>query len=184
MNFFRKIGSLAGATAASLVAVHSANAAVQVTFDAVDSNIAGGLYAFDLSGIPSANPVTYNSSFEMEFWDLLSPSPGNTATLTSSAAPSGWSYFLPGSTATSEWYFENTSGASNGTFIVKASPNLHGTLDWNFTDSGNAENISGTVTIAAVPEPALYGVFGGAAGLLGAILVPICRRFRSHPAVA
>jgi hypothetical protein len=178
VNSFKKIVGLVAATAASLTVANSANAAIQFTFDATDSNIGAGIYAFDLSGVPTL--PTYNSDFSLQYWNLLSPSPGNTLNpVEDFAAPSGWNA-SNNSEGTALWYFENTSGAYNGTFEVKATPNLYGTLDWTLAVSGiSADDASGTVTIAAVPEPAEYGAFCGLVGLVFATVASF-RRFKLH----
>jgi len=126
-------------------------AAVNVTFDHADSNIGAGLYAFTLSG--AVQPATFNSTFDVFNWFLL----GNTLNpLQDQSAPSGWNVTGPNDINNAQWFYQNTAGLVNGVFEVIATPNLHGTLSWRFADSGHSENVSGTVTITSVPEPASY----------------------------
>jgi hypothetical protein len=106
----------------------------------------------------------------LQFWTLLSPSPGNTVNLTSPSAPSAWNLFIGPNEPTAEWYLENTSGTANGTFYVQASPNLYGTLDWYVMQPDPSVNDSGTVVIAA-PEPGT--LFAGFAAL-----APVLARYR------
>ncbi|MGA2248626.1 MAG: hypothetical protein ABSH48_27030 [Verrucomicrobiota bacterium] len=78
---------LLAVTLISLVAADSANAAIQVTFDAADSNIAAGQYDFDLTGLTAA--PTYNSTFELLNLFTI----GNSQNpLGEVSAPTGWSY--------------------------------------------------------------------------------------------
>jgi hypothetical protein len=182
VNSFKKIVGLVVATAASLTVASSASAAIQFTYDATDSNVGAGIYAFNLSGVPTLPTVL--SDLSLQYWDLLSPSPGNTLNPVGDfAAPSGWNA-SNNSEGTALWYFENTSGAFNGTFKVQATANLYGPLMWTIAVSGiPADNASGNVTIAAVPEPAEYGLICGLAGLVATAFSRL-RRFRLDAPVA
>jgi len=155
--------------AAGLVAASSAKASIEVTFDATDSNIAAGIYAFDLSGVTQT--PTFNSTFELLNWDNPTGVHNSLNPLVDKGSPSGW-----GSEAftigVAEWVY--SSGADNGTFEVKATPDLSGVLNWNLAVPGiNSETVNGTVTIPAIPEPGTFAA--GFAALTGAILLPLKR---------
>ena len=90
---------------------------------------------------------------------------GNTLTLSSLASASGFN--VPsGTTDVVTWLYENTSGAFNGVFEVKATPNLHGMIDWSYADPGisagfpdahGAIAVSGQANImAVVPERSTF----------------------------
>ncbi len=164
---------------ACVLAAGSAHAAIDVTFDAADSNISAGIYAFDLTGVMTPPPPTFESVFD--FTDLANPAAGGVHNTQNPVGvisnPTGWNMYQ---TTLSEvqWYFENTSGGVDGTFKIQASPNLSGTLDWQLSVSGiSQDNGSGTVTI--VPEPMEYGFVGGAAAL-GLVVFSGWRRSRSE----
>src|ERR1700677_3770730 len=143
----KNFGGLLVVTAMSLAAASSVNAAIEVSFDATDSNIGNGIYAFDLSGVTTT--PSFNSVFELLNWTFI----GNSATIGNDGAPSGW-IFDTGNTSLAQWDFDNPSGSANGIFEVTATPNLQGTIKWNLEvpDPGS-ETANGTVTIASVPEP-------------------------------
>jgi hypothetical protein len=168
--------------AMSLAAAGSSNAAIEVTFDAADSSISSGLYAFDLSGVTlAAGNGSYNSDFVLQYWTLLSPAPGNTLDpLVSEGSPSAWN-LNNNSEDVAEWYLENTSGNANGTFVVQATPNLYGSITWTLQMPDPSTDISGTVNIVPVPEPAT--LFAGVAALCCA-LVPYRKGFSSRRARA
>ena len=172
MNYFKSVGSLVVGTAATLIAASSASAAIQLAYDAAASNVGAGIYAFQLSGVPSSPFPSYNSTLEVQDFSVI----GNTQNpLQTPSAPSGWNYSIM-TVNTAEWYFENTSGTVNGVFDVKGTPNLQGSLMWDFEDSGHGENVSGYVSITPVPEPEAYSMIGGSFALLGSVF-PLCRRF-------
>jgi hypothetical protein len=153
------------ASAIALAAVIPAKASISLTFDAADSSIATGIYAFDLTGITTT--PTFNSTFELLNFTTI----GNTVNpLVSLASPTGWS--LNNNTIdVAEWFFQNTAGGANGVFEVQATPGLSGTIHWNLAVPGNnSETANGTVTIAPIPEAGT--LIAGLAALSGAVLVP------------
>ncbi len=180
---FKFTGGLVVA-AASLLAAHSAQAAIDVTFDVADSNIGAGIYAFDLSGVMVPPTPTYQSEFDLT--ELANPAPGgvhNTMIPVGiNGEPTGWNFYQSTESEV-QWYFDNTSGAVNGTFVIDASANLSGTLDWQLAVPGiTADNASGTVTIA-VPEPGQYGLGAGLAAF-GLIVVTGLTRSRRTTVLA
>jgi len=157
-------------TAVTLVAAGSANAAIQVTFDAADSNIATGHYDFDLTGLTAV--PTYNSTFELLDLSLI----GNTQSpMGEVSSPSGW---VSGSANIdlTEWYFQNTSGSYNGFFDITATSNLKGTIDWNLAVPGGTSD-NGTVYIGAAPESPATGMFMGCGALTPIGLAFLKRKF-------
>jgi hypothetical protein len=153
----------------------SARAAIEVTFDPTDSDIAAGQYDFVLSGVPTSPAPTYNSVFDI--YDWAAPGIGNTLNpIQSDSSPSGWN--LPSNDSNNaRWDFENTSGAVNGLFVVTASPNLQGTLSWTLEVPGiTQDNASGTVAVA-IPEPQTYATW--AAFALG--FLAIAPRWKKSP---
>ena len=153
------------AVVVGLVAASSANASIEVTYDAAASTPSTGTYAFVLSGVPTTPVPTSGSTFELLDWTLV----GNSATMVLDSAPSGWSADV-GNTSLDEWLFKNTAGNVNGMFTVTATPNLNlpGTtlpdiLHWSLAVPG----ISGDTTsgLVAVPEPGEYGLLFGVMGL-------------------
>jgi hypothetical protein len=156
----KNIKALAAIAALAIGSGVRAGAAIQLTYVAADSNVGAGVYAFDLTGVPTSPTPTYNSDFELEYFSTI----GNTVTLSSDGAPTGWN---PGiyNTSVAEWYFQNTSLLVNGIFEVQASPNLNvngGMIFWDYADSGNNENVSGFV---GVPEPTSMAEFAGLSAL-------------------
>lgn len=150
-----------------------AHAAINLTFDPGLSDFAAGNYAFDLSG------VTLNPGFNARLDLLHFTTIGNTMTLSSITAPSGFS----SSSVTTDvmtWLYQNTSGAFNGVFEVKATPNLHGMLDWSYADPGIAAgfpNAHGAIAasgqaniMAVVPEPSTF-----LAGAFPLLFLGFCR---------
>lgn len=160
MRFMQMAKNAILAVVFGLAAAGSANAAIDATFDAAASNIGAGTYAFQLSGVPST--PTSGSVFELLNFTTI----GNAQTIVEDSAPSGWS---PSSTTTgvAEWDFSNLSGNYNGIFVITAKAGLSGTITtgFDYLDSGHDENVSGSLTIAAVPEPAECGLFFGIMGL-------------------
>src|SRR5271163_3629258 len=105
MNFpLKSIARMVLATAALLTA-HSADAAIQVTFDAADSNIGEGIYAFDLSNVPASPTPAYNSVFD--FTGLANPAAGGVDNgvdpVVLMGAPTGWNYDVA-TPNVAEWY--------------------------------------------------------------------------------
>lgn len=154
----------------------NARAAVLVTFDQAHSNMGAGLYDFTLSGAPAtATLADYNSAFTITGW--AAPSIGNNITIFSTAAPSAWN-LTQNDSNNAKWILESTSPPNNsvdGRFEVQAKANLHGTLLWQLAWLGNnTYSSSGSVTIAAVPEPASYGFLAG--GVLLALALALGRR--------
>ena len=146
-------------TAIGLVAAGSANAAIQVTFDAAASNIGAGQYDFTITGITAV--PTYDSTFELLYFSTI----GNKQSpLGEVSAPTGWDAG-PATIDLAEWYFQSTAGNYNGNFDITATPNLKGNITWDLAISGGA-SASGTVYIGAVPESSVTGVCTGAAALL------------------
>ena len=87
--FFRsmKISGRMFVLALSLLVAHSANSQGSVSFDAADSDIANGLYCFDLTGIGDGPMV--GSPFALLGFSAI----GNTQTLVSVSSPGGWHDF-------------------------------------------------------------------------------------------
>jgi hypothetical protein len=166
--------------AVGVLAACSAKAAIDVTFDSADSNIGAGLYAFDLSGVPTTPTPTYESQFELYNFDNPTGIQNMLDPLVADSSPTGWSANGPNDINSVRWYFDyetwpTVPGAVDGTFVVQATPNLNGTLNWNFADSGNSEDVSGTATIVATPEPTSVGCL-----LLGSGILAVIRRFRQN----
>lgn len=101
--------------------------------------------------------------------------------LVATAEPSGWSLNGPNDVNSVRWYFDYQSyptipGGVDGTFIVQATPNLVGTINWQYAAPGQTSG-SGVVTITAVPEPASAGLL-----LLGLGVLVGVRRFAKSAA--
>jgi len=145
--------------AMGMVAAGSANAAIQVTFDAAASNIGAGQYDFTITGITAV--PTYDSTFELLYFSTI----GNKQSpLGEVSAPTGWDAG-PATIDLAEWYFQSTAGNYNGNFDITATPNLKGNITWDLAISGGT-SASGTVYIGAVPESSVTGVCTGTAALL------------------
>jgi hypothetical protein len=166
--------------AAALITA-SANAAVSVSFDAADSNIGAGLYDFTLAGAP-ANAVfaDFNSTFTLTGW--AAPAVGNNIVLVSTMAPSAWN-LTQNDSNNAKWILESYTGPNNvvdGRFEVRGTPNLNGSLLWQFAWPGdNTYTSSGNVLISAVPESEGYGPLAAAA-LFALVAVPSWRRLRTN----
>jgi len=163
---------------AALLAAHSVEAAIQVTFDAANSNIGAGIYTFDLLNVPTSPIPAYNSVFD--FTGLAKPAAGGIYNaldpVVSKGAPTGWNYDVT-TPNVAEWYFDNTAGAVNGIFENQMTPNLSGTINWQLAVPGNnADTAIGTVAIT-VPEPGQYGEIGGLIAF-GLVTFAACRRSR------
>jgi hypothetical protein len=166
--------------AAAVIAV-SANAAVTVSFDAADSNIGAGRYDFTLAGAPaSAVFANYNSKFTIFGWFPL----GNSVNpLVDNLSPSAWT---PSASDINDavWVVTSYTPPNNlvdGRFEVMGTPNLHGSLSWQFAwPADNTYTSSGKVLISVVPEPHGYGPLA-AAGLLALVAVPCWGRLRTGP---
>lgn len=183
----KKSSKLSGGLVAAsvyILAAGSAPAAINATFDAADSNVGAGIYVFDLSGVMTPPPPTFESTFD--FTGLANPAVGGVHNTQDPVDvifnPSGWN--MNQSTLNEvQWYFENTSGGVNGAFEIQASPNLSGTFNWQLSVPGlSQDNANGTITIA-VPEPIQYGFVGGAAAL-GLVAFSGWRRSRSQAQLA
>jgi hypothetical protein len=148
--------------AAALITA-SANGAVSVSFDATDSNIGAGLYDFTLAGAP-ANAVfaDFNSAFTLTGWAAV----GNSIVLVSTVAPSAWN-LTQNDSNNAKWILESYTGPNNvvdGRFEVRGTPNLQGSLLWQFAwPADNTYSTSGNVIISAVPESEGYGPLAAAA---------------------
>jgi hypothetical protein len=164
--------------AVGMLAAGSARAVIYVNFDLGLSDIGAGSYAFDLGGVATSPTPTYNSQFTLYNFSTI----GNVLNpVVATAEPSGWSLNGPNDVNSVRWYFHYQSyptipGGVDGTFIVQATPNLLGTINWQYAAPGQPSG-SGTVTIAAVPEPASAGLL-----LLGLVALVGVRRFANSPA--
>jgi alpha-tubulin suppressor-like RCC1 family protein len=124
-----------------------AQGSVTVTFDAGDSDIANGLYYFDLEGIPPSplgtSPIV-GSPFELSNFGTL----GNTQVLASVSSPGGWHDFPYNDTNQVLYQLNTLNRNYNGIFVISAMPNLYGTIDWSFGDIGG-EALNGTTAIGS-----------------------------------
>ena len=159
-----------------------ARAAVSVSFDASDSDIGAGLYDFILTGAPgNASLANYNSAVTITGW--AAPGIGNDITLVSTLAPSAWNVTQNDSN-NAKWILESTTAPNDvvdGRFEIQGTPNLHGSLSWQFAWPGdNTYTSSGLITIAVVPETETCGVI--AAWLLVGLLA--LNRARGKPHLA
>ena len=158
-------------------------AAVAVNFDAADSNIAAGLYDFTLRGAPaSATLANFNSTFTLTGW--AAPAIGNNLVLVSTVAPSAWN-LTQNDSNNAKWILESTTAPNNsvdGRLEVRAKPGLSGSLTWQLAWPGdNTYSANGLVTIAAVPEPSVFG-FSAATLLLGILALGAWRTARGPAA--
>jgi hypothetical protein len=147
------------AVSLTLFAAHSANSQGYVSFDAADSDVGAGLYYFDLTGVDTSQLV--GSPFALSGFTAI----GNTQTLGSVLSPSGWHDFPYNDTDQALYQRNPLSTIYNGLFEISATPNLTGTIDWSFGDVGGIP-LSGTATIASVPEPETLALIGIAVALL------------------
>jgi hypothetical protein len=141
-----------------------------------DSNIAAGLYDFSLSGAPSAATLAnFNSTFTITGW--AAPGIGNNIVLVSSVAPGAWN-LTQNDSNNAKWILESTTAPNNsvdGRFEVQGKPGLSGSLTWQLAWPGdNTYSANGPVTIAAVPEPSVFG-FSAATLLLGLLAIGALR---------
>lgn len=147
--------------ALTLFSAHSAKAQGYVSFDAADSDFGAGLYYFDLAGVTIVSAgipgiqLSVGSPFAFSNFAAI----GNTDALGAISSPSGW-HSLPSPDADEVLYQLNQlSWVYNGTFVISATPDLSGTINWSFGSLGGP-SLSGTVDISPVPEPATLGLFG------------------------
>lgn len=166
MRTFKFSKGILAAVALTFFAAHSAKSQGTVSFDAADSDFGAGLYYFDLTdvtivsvGIPGVQ-LSVGSPFAFSNFAAL----GNTDTLGTVSSPSGWHSFPNTDTDEVQYQLNQLSRVYNGTFVISASPNLDGTINWSFGGVGGPP-LSGTVTIAPAPEPAALALFG-----IGAVL--------------
>ena len=150
------------AVALTLFATHSVSAQGYVSFNAANSDVGAGLYHFDLTGVTIISFPSFDSSIQLSVGGPFSFSGfaaiGNTQTLGSVLSPSGWHDFPYNDTDSALYQLNQFSWVYNGTFVLSATPNLTGTIDWSFGGL-NGTPLSGTVTITSVPEPTPLALF-------------------------
>ena len=121
-----------------------ADASISVSFDSADSDVAIGIYAFQLAGAGNtafgkgstdAYATFMLSHFVSSNYDPKTPQGDNP--LGDLGSPSGYSSFYVVTGDANHynaivWYNNVPSVDANGIFSVRATPDLNGTLYWQF----------------------------------------------------
>ena len=160
-NTFMKISRLSKvilvAVAMTLFDTHPANTQGYISFDAANSDVGAGLYYFNLTDVTILVKPGMDTGIELSAGRPLTfsgfASIGNTQDIGYISSPAGWPALFPRSDMDSALYeIDPLKWVYNGTFIISATPNLSGTINWSFGEL-NGMPLSGSATINSVPEP-------------------------------